>query len=228
MTPAGTASPSRKRAGARCVAPGRRFATRSSAAALVASERGISLLELLFALAMSVTVGALAMAMTSTAIDDLRTAVAARYIAGRIGSTRIDAVRRAGAVALRFEPVDGGDYVYAPYEDGNGNGVRTAEIRSGVDRQLGPSERLADKFPGVHFELMPGVPDADGQAGTGEDGVRIGSARLLTMSADGTATSGTLYIRGQRGQYRRSRYWVSLDARGCYRYSAGNRIWLSR
>ena len=218
--------PSGRRAGARCVTPGCRFATSFSAAATVTSERGISLVEVLFALAMSVTVGALAMAMTSTAIDDLRTAVAARYIAGRIGSARIDAVRRAGAVALRFEPVDG-DYVYAPYEDGNGNGVRTAEIRSGVDRQLGPSERLADKFPGVHFELMPGVPDADGQGGTGEDGVRIGSAGLLTMSADGTATSGTLYIRGRRGQYAVRVLGVTGRTR-MLQYAAGNRIWLSR
>ena len=106
------------------------------------------------------------MALTSSAIDEMRTAVAARYVAGRIGSTRIDAVRRASAVALRFEAVDG-DYAYAPYEDGNGNGVRTAEIRAGIDRPLGPFERLGDKFPGVRFELTPGAPDADGQTGTG-------------------------------------------------------------
>ena len=32
----------------------------------------------------------------------------------------------------------------------------------GVDRPLGPFERLGEKFPGVRFELAPGVPDADG------------------------------------------------------------------
>ena len=72
--------------------------------------------------------------------------------------------------------------------------------RVSIGRSARPND-WRDKFPGVHFELMPGVPDADGEGGTGEDGVRIGSARLLTMSADGTATSGTLYIRGRRGQY---------------------------
>ena len=94
-----------------------------------------------------------------------------------------------------------GDYQYAPYEDGNGNGVRTAEIRAGIDRPLGPFERLSDKFPGVRFELGAWVPDADGEDEYAADGVRIGSARLLTMSADGTATSGTLYVRGRQGQY---------------------------
>jgi hypothetical protein len=190
------------------------------------SERGRSLLEVLLVLAASFTMGALAMAQTSSSIDEMRTAVAARYVAGRIGSTRIDAVRRSSAVALRFEAV-GDDYMYAPYEDGNGNGVRTAEILAGIDRPLGPYERLSDKFPGVHFELTPGVPDADGQAGTGSDGVRIGSARLLTMGVDGTATSGTLYVRGRRGQYAIRVLGVTGRTR-MLQYSAGDRTWLSR
>ena len=226
MTPASDASVRQGSAGARTVAPGCRPSRATGATTERRSERGLSVVELLFALATSVTVGALAMASTSAAIDEMRTAVAARYVAGRIGSARIDAVRRASAVALRFEAVDG-DYVYAPYEDGNGNGVRTAEIRDGVDRPVGGFERLADKFPGVRFELAAGVPDADGQAGTGVDGVRIGAARILTMSPDGTATSGTLYVRGRRGQYAVRVLGVTGRTR-MLQYQPGNRAWLSR
>jgi hypothetical protein len=191
-----------------------------------ASERGVSMLEVLLALATTMTAGALAFALTAGAIDEMRTAMAARYVAGRIGSARIDAVRRATAVALRFEAAED-DYMYAPYEDGNGNGVRTTEIRAGVDRPLGGFEKLGDKFPGVEFELMPGVPDADGETGTGAEGVRIGSARLLTISADGTATSGTLYIRGRRAQYAVRILGVTGRTR-VLEYSAGDRTWLSR
>ena len=226
MTPVGACSTSVRGAGARCIPPGGRSRRPDRSVAVRASERGVTVLEVVFVLALSATVGAVAMALTSSAIDEMRTAVAARYVAGRIGSTRIDAVRRASAVALRFEAVDG-DYVYAPYEDGNGNGVRTAEIRAGIDRPLGPFERLGDKFPGVRFELTPGAPDADGQAGTGADGVRIGSARILTMSADGTATSGTLYVRGRRGQYAVRVLGVTGRTR-MLQYQAGNRLWLSR
>jgi hypothetical protein len=208
------------------VFPGRALESRAESVGVRLSERGRSLLEVLLVLATSFTMGALAIAQTSSAIDEMRTAVAARYVAGRIGSTRIDAVRRSSAVALRFEAV-GDDYMYAPYEDGNGNGVRTAEIRNGVDRPLGPFERLGDKFPGVHFELAPGLPDADGQTGTGADGVRIGSAHILTMSADGTATSGTLYIRGRRGQYAVRVLGVTGRTR-MLQYQSGDRVWLSR
>jgi len=226
MTPVEACSRSVRGAGARWLAPGRRARMSEWSVAVDASERGVTVLEVVFVLALAVTVGGLAMALTSSAIDEMRTAVAARYVAGRIGSTRIDAVRRASAVALRFEAIDG-DYVYAPYEDGNGNGVRTAEIRAGIDRMVGPVERLGDKFPGVRFELTPGAPDADGQTGTGAEGIRIGPAHILTMSADGTATSGTLYIRGRRGQYAVRVLGVTGRTR-MLQYQAGNRLWLSR
>jgi hypothetical protein len=180
----------------------------------------------LLALATSVTLAALAIALVGSAIDEMRTASAARYVAGRIGWARIDAVRRARAVALRFEAVDA-DYQFAPYEDGNGNGVRTIEVRAGIDRPLAPFERLADKFPGVRFELALDAPDADGGMSTGADGVRIGSARVLTMSADGTATSGTLYVRGRKGQYAVRVLGVTGRTR-MLQYSAGDRTWLSR
>jgi Tfp pilus assembly protein FimT len=226
MTPARDGSARRGSAGARNVVPGGRPLGTGESTSTRGAERGLSVVELLFALAASVTVGALAMAATGAAIDEMRTAVAARYIAGRIGAARIDAVRRASAVALRFEAVDG-DYVYTPYEDGNGNGVRTAEIRDGVDRPVGTFERLADKFPGVRFELASGVPDADGQPATGADGVRIGAAGILTLSPDGTATSGTLYVRGRRGQYAVRILGVTGRTR-MLQYQPGNRAWLSR
>ena len=190
------------------------------------SARGVTILELIFAMAASITVGALAVASSSAAIDEMRAALAARYIAGRIAAIRIDAVRRGASVALRFEPV-ADDYTFTPYEDGNGNGVRTAEIRDGIDRAVGGAERLGGKFPGVRFELAEGIPDVDGGTGTGRDGVRIGSARILTMGEDGTATSGTLYIRGRRGQYAVRVLGVTGRTR-MLQYLPGNRTWLSR
>jgi hypothetical protein len=45
------------------------------------------------------------------------------------------------------------------------------------------------------------VADVDGDRSTTTDGVRIGSTRILTLGPDGTATSGTLYVRGRRGQF---------------------------
>ena len=191
------------------------------------SAAGMSVLEIVFALAASATAMAIAIPAIDTTMDVLRTAMAARYVEGRIRSARMDAVRRSRAVALRFEATEPGDYAYAPFGDGNGNGVRTTDIRDGVDPALGPAERLRDRFPGVAFALAPGLPDADGSEGTGEDGVRIGTARILTMSSDGTATSGTLYIRGRRAQYA-VRVLGATGRTRMLEYSAGSRSWIGR
>ena len=199
---------------------------RRSVLQVLVAQRGVTAVELLFAVATSMTVAAVSIAQTSTIVDELRTAMAARYVASRIGAARVDAVRRGTSVALRFE-LAGDDYVYTPVEDGNGNGVRTLEIRAGVDRSLGDAERLRDKFADVRFELGSGVPDADGGTDASRDGVRIGSSRLLTLSADGTATSGTLYIRGRHAQYA-VRVLGATGRTRMLQYSAGNRLWLSR
>jgi type II secretory pathway pseudopilin PulG len=190
------------------------------------TARGATLLELLLGLAAAATLAGLAVPAVSSTIDEVRTATAARYVAARIGSARLDAVRRSRATALRFEPV-GGDYMFAAFGDGNGHGVRSSDIHDGTDVAIGPFERLGDRFPGVRFELMPGVPDADGDVGTGGDGVRIGTARILTMSVDGTATSGTLYIRGRRSQYAVRVLGVTGRTR-MLQYHAGDRRWINR
>ncbi len=190
------------------------------------SQHGTSLIETLFALSLGITATTIAIPAIDHVLDDVRTAAAARYVAGRIGSVRLDAVKRSDAVALRFEPVQT-DYRFVVVGDGNGNGVRTADIESGIDTELAPTERLTDRFPGVRFELGADLPDADGRSGTGTDGVRVGSARILTMSPDGTASSGTLYIRGRRGQYA-VRVLGATGRTRMLQWESGTRSWTSR
>jgi type II secretory pathway pseudopilin PulG len=194
----------------------------------VSGAAGLTLIELILTLAIGATVTGMAIPLANDAIDEMRTASAARYVAARIGSVRLDAVRHSQATALRFEAVGGGEeYQFTPVADGNGNGVRTTEILDGTDAAIGPPERLCEKFGGVRFALMADAPDADGQSGTGQDGVRIGSARVLTMSSDGTATSGTLYIRGRRSQYAVRVLGVTGRTRVLL-YQSQTRTWISR
>lgn len=192
----------------------------------VRRQTGAGLIEVLFVLALGITLAGIAAPMTAEALDEMRAASAARYLATRIGAMRIDALKRSTCAALRFERA-GDDYSYAAYVDGNANGVRTADISAGVDVRVGPLQRLSDAFPGVQFGLGPGLPDADGQGGTGTDGVRIGSARILTMSPDGSATPGTLYLRGRRGQYA-VRVLGATGRTRVLQYHAGTRQWISR
>jgi prepilin-type N-terminal cleavage/methylation domain-containing protein len=167
-------------------------ATRSSA--------GFTMVEVLFTLALAGTVASLAIPSGRDAVDELRTAAAARYLSARLSEARMSAVTRSTCIGLRFE-ADGRDYRFTPYADGNNNGVRSLDIALGLDAPLGAAEKLGDHFPGVSIGLMPGLPDADNDDGTGEDGVRIGASRIETMSANGTATAGTIYLHGRRSQF---------------------------
>jgi prepilin-type N-terminal cleavage/methylation domain-containing protein len=187
--------------------------------------RGFSLLEVLFSLAIAATLVGIAVPVTSSAVDEIRTAAAARHLAGKILAARIDAVRRSSSLALRFEP-DGDDYVITTHIDGNGNGVRTAEIRSGIDSTLGTAERIRDSHPHVRFGLAAGIPDLDGGI-SGSEGVRVGAARLLSVSPLGGTTSGTLYLHGRRSQYA-VRVLGATGRVRVFQYDPGARQWNTR
>ena len=179
------------------------------------------------ALAVAATLVGVAIPLTTSALDEVRAGTAARYLAGRIAGARLDAVQRSAAVALRFEPIDD-DYAFAVYADGNRNGVRTIEVASGVDPRLTAAERLGARFGGVRFGLGGGIPDLDGTRQEADgDGVRIGSARILTLGHDGTATSGTLYVRGRRAQYAVRVLGATARTR-VFQYQPGAGAWVPR
>jgi type II secretory pathway pseudopilin PulG len=162
---------------------------------------GFTILELLFAVGIAGTLAAIAVPHSVRALDDFRTRAAARYVAQRLSAARFDAVKRSAAHGLRFE-TDGADYRMSMVVDGNNNGLRTTDILRGVDRTLTEPERLDAHFAGVTFGIAEGVPDVDDAPAGSTDGVRIGTSKLLALNANGTATSGTLYVRsGSRAQY---------------------------
>ena len=161
--------------------------------------RGYSFLELMMVMALGVTLTATAIPQYLTGLDDLRASGAAHHLSGRLQRARMEAVMRSAAVGVKFTQIPGGGYSFAVYQDGNRNGVLTRDIRRGIDRLITAAERLPDQFPGVEFGAIPGLPpvDADGTA-PGSDPIRLGSGSIASFSALGTATSGTVYIRGRR------------------------------
>lgn len=162
-------------------------------------QSGYSFVELVFVAGLIVTVSGIAMPPMLAGLDDMRTRGATRYMSTRLQRARAEAVMRSADVAMRFTAVPGG-YAYAMYVDGNRNGVRTREILRGVDRLIGVSERLGDSFSGVEFGTIPKLPPVDpGGAAPEDDPIRLGPSGLVTFTAAGTATTGSLYVRGRGG-----------------------------
>jgi type II secretory pathway pseudopilin PulG len=162
---------------------------------------GFSLTELAIGVALLLTLSAVAAAPVATAIDESRTWGAAHYLAARMNLARADAVKRSVFVALRIQP-DGRFYRWTFYADGNGNGVRTADITANVDKPVAPADGLHLKFSGVTFGIVDGVKSIDPGPDlvAGSDPVRFGKSDLVSFSPDGSATAGTIYIRGRGHQ----------------------------
>jgi hypothetical protein len=149
-------------------------------------SRGYSLLELVFATGLGVTVSGAAVPQYLSTMDDVRAAGATRYISGRFQRARMEAVVRSAEVALQFTQSPSG-YAYAVYVDGNRNGVLTRDIQRGIDRGIGALERLPDQFSGVDFGAIPGLPAvAAGSTAPGSDPIRLGAGSFASFSATGT------------------------------------------
>ena len=161
---------------------------------------GYSLLELVFVMGLVVTVSGMAAPQLLSGLDDHRTAGAARYISARMQRARMDAVMRSIEVAIQFTPTGSG-YTYAAYRDGNHNGVRARDILTGADPPVGFTERLPDHFSAVDFGVQAGLPAVDGGTPPGGDPIKLGTSNLASFSSNGTATSGSVYIRGRHAQY---------------------------
>jgi type II secretory pathway pseudopilin PulG len=163
------------------------------------SASGYSLVELVFVVGLAATLAAVAIPQLITGLDDQRALIAARYVAARFQRARMEAVMRSAMVAVQFTETAGG-YTFAEYVDGNRNGVLAVDMQSGVDWRHGAIERLPDLFTGVDFGASPALPAIDpGGAPPGSDPIRLGAANRASFSAAGTATPGTVYIRGRSG-----------------------------
>ena len=156
------------------------------------------------------------MPQSLAAIDRIRAGAAARYLASRMASARAHAVMRSTHVALRFEEESSG-ISFRMFADGNGNGVRTADIAADVDSPLDTSVLLSDLFPGVAIAVS-------GSAGT--DAVRLGATNLLSFTPLGTATAGSIYVRGRDGSQFAVRILGTTGRTRLQQYIERTRAWI--
>ena len=151
--------------------------------------QGYTLVEVLFVTALIAVLSAIAVPQSLATADRARASAAVRYLASRMAMARSHAVMRSANVALRFDE-DRAGITFQMFVDGNRNGVRVRDIEASVDRPLDTPAHLSDLFPGVAIAVS-------GEAGS--DPLRIGSSNLLSFAPLGTATSGSIYVRGRDG-----------------------------
>ncbi len=104
------------------------------------------------------------------------------------------------------------------FVDGNGDGVRSADIEARIDRAVDAPILLSRLFPGAAVdaaeEAVPGGP------------VHVGASKLMSFTANGTATPGSVYVRGRDGTQWVVRVLGTTARTRVLQYSPATRTWV--
>ena len=157
-------------------------------------QAGWSLVEALVALTVAGLLLAWTAPIAARVVADARTSAAAREFAVLFYALRWRSVSENRHVGLYFER-SGAAWQWWQVGDGNGNGLRTAEVRNGVDPKRSGPHRLGT---GVRFGFpaggpIPRIPPRRGLL-SGSDPVRFGRSDLISFGPRGRSSSGTLYL----------------------------------
>jgi prepilin-type N-terminal cleavage/methylation domain-containing protein len=184
---------------------------------------GFTFIELMFVVAAIAMVSSAAVPGLWHATSRYRTAGAVRFITAALQQARADAVARGVTVALRFTATPEG-IRFATYVDGNRNGISTIEILNGVDPLMMAAQGLGD-FGGADFGVWPGIAAPDGAPLLDADPIRVGGSNLVSFTPNGTATAGSLYVRGPGGLQYAVRIHGDTGKTQILRYARGERTW---
>jgi hypothetical protein len=178
---------------------------------------------------------ALAAAAVLPALGNMRasalTAAGARHLAVTLHALRWKSVALGRVHGLRFVR-DAAGWCWYEVRDGNGNGLRSAEVENGTDTTLTGPHRLDDVASGVILGFpavgpIPQVPPGPGWIDTRDDPVRIGHTHLLSFGPLGSSSTGTFYVTDRRRQL----YAVVLYGRTAkirvWRYVAATGRWVA-
>ena len=165
-----------------------------------ASDRGVSLAEMTAVLAVLGLVFTMSVPALWEILAEEALGTASREVAGILTAARARAVFQGSEVGVKWV-ANAGDLVLTVFQDGNGNGVTTADIRKGVDRLVAGPYWLGSRYPGVDFSFVPGMDGADpGGAPIGDvsDPVRFGRSNICSFSPLGHASPGTVYLSNRK------------------------------
>jgi prepilin-type N-terminal cleavage/methylation domain-containing protein len=164
----------------------------------MSTQRGFQLVELMVVLALISMAALIVVPPVLSMSARLRVDLAAHELMAALYQTRSLAQRQSAYVGLKFYPA-AGRVTYACYRDGDGDGVRTADIVAGIDPQVTPLRTLVHLGGRVGFGFPPGpAPRDPGDPGHRldrlEDPIRFTDSDIASYGPLGTSTPGSLYL----------------------------------
>jgi len=163
----------------------------------------------------------------------LKMDLATHELVGVLRLARSYAVRHSTKVGVKFRPgVDAGA-TFTLYRDGDGDGVLTADIDSGVDPQVKPPRQLAHFGSFARFGFPPGPPPRDpGDPGSRldrlDDPIRFNRSDIASFNHLGGSTPGSLYLTDGRYLLSVVRVYGRTGKVKILRYDQETELWQRR
>lgn len=187
---------------------------------------GFSLLELLTVVAI---LGMIA-AFTIPAFGNMRRRAALRAATSELRAifhlARSRAIARNANCGLRFQR-SGSDWVFAIYDDGDGDGIRSVDIASGKDPLFRRARVVFPESNAVTIGLPDhAIVDPDGDVLTPDSSpVAFNKSAICSFSPMGESTPGTIYLSGRGIDAYAVRVYGATARVRVIRYDEGSRRW---
>lgn len=192
-------------------------------------QHGFTLSEVMVCVAI---VGCIALC-AFPALSAINRRAAVRSAAGELRAifhlVRSRALARATNSGVKFSRT-GDLWQYAVYDDGDGDGIRNDDIKSGVDR-LFIAPRCVWQQPRTVAIALPdfAIKDPDGDAMAPDASpVQFGTSTICSFSERGKATAGTIYMTDRDGEIYAVRVYGPTAKIRVLRYDRGKTKWVSR
>jgi type II secretory pathway pseudopilin PulG len=187
---------------------------------------GYSLVEILAVGAITLSTLLVALPVAQGLYASVRIHTAGQQAAMTFRLARATAIRSGRETAVRIE-IDPDGYQLGTYRDGNGNGVRTAEIKKGIDPP-GPGAHGWDRGD-VRISILRTVkvpdPSTPSKFLDPSDPVRFNSSNLCSFSPLGECTPGSLYLSDGRSRMAVVRVFNRTGRIRVLYFKAGSRRW---
>jgi type II secretory pathway pseudopilin PulG len=160
-------------------------------------DAGVSLTEALVVAAVIATLSTLTAPLVARSRDAGRAWHATAYFAARFREMHHRAITGGASVGLVFDQIDG-RWTFRVCRDRNGNGIRRAEIKAGVDVCPEGPHDIASILPGSRIAVLAGIPGPEGTASP-TDAVKFGASDIASFSSAGSCTAGSIYLQSLDG-----------------------------
>jgi prepilin-type N-terminal cleavage/methylation domain-containing protein len=191
-------------------------------------DSGYTITELLTVIAIIGMFSAIAMPGWLTLQRHAAVRAAAEELQSVFRGARMRAIASGRNVGVRFTK-SGTDWMYALYDDRNGNGIKTAEINSGVDKIIARPKRVLNTVRYANIAApSKTITDPDGDPLKPADSpVQFGSTAICSFSPIGGATPGTIYLTDGNGEIWCARVYGTSAKVRLLRYLGGKK-WVER